>query len=695
MKSIRSKLIIFILLLVTLPFLISSIANMVYMNSKYSVELENNNVVLAHAISDQVTAFIDKGFTISEQLSKNSTLREFDPKIQKNILTDVISTRPYFDDLYITDAIGMQTAGIVGELTNYSNRWWFTKILEKKEPYVSKSYYSLNGNVPVTTIALPMYDTEKNFIGVMGTDIKLDAIQEVVEEFSNGSHYAFVVDGEGVIIAHPDAIKVSEMYNYKQMKKTILKKDGSGTILVDASGNQVTEEVLITIPEELKTIVISALNGESGYTSYKDSEGVEVMSAYQSVLLPGISDSWAVITVEKKADAMSFINGTLMFSVGIGIASLIIAALLTSLFSKGISEPIKKSSIYLSKIAEGDFTVEIESKLLTRKDELGVISNGIKEMRDSLKHLAMRITESSTQIDEKVENSMKRITELTDNLESVSATTEELAASTEETAAASEEMSASSQEIEKAVQSIAERSQQGAIIARQTSERAYATQKGVQESEKRSNELFSKTKGELEQAIDDSKVVSQISVLSEAILQITAQTNLLALNAAIEAARAGEAGRGFSVVADEIRKLAEQSKTAATQIQDVTLRVTKSVDNLSVSSNHLLDFVQHDVSNDYQRMLEVAAKYNEDARYFDDLVTEFSATSEELLASTESVVIAIDGVATAASESASGTTDIATKMAESTAKASEVMEQVIKTREEADSLKKETQNFKF
>jgi len=695
MKSIRSKLIIFILLLVTIPFLISSIANMVYMNSKYSVELKKNNEVLANAVADQVGAFIDKGFTISEQLSKNSTLREFKPKVQNDILMDVISSRPYFDLLYITDASGMQTAGTSGDLTDNSNRWWFTKVLEKKEAFVSKSYYSTNGNVPVTTIALPMYDTEKKFIGVMSTDIKLDAIQKVVEEFSEGSHYAFVVDGEGVIIAHPEAIKVSEMYNYKQMKKTVLKKDANGNALLDSSGNQVTEDVLITIPEELKTIVISALSGKTGYTSYKDTDGVELMSAYQSVPLPGTSDAWAVITVEKKADAMSFINGTLMFSVGIGIASLIIAALLTSLFSKGISEPIKKSSAYLSKIAEGDFTVEIEPKLLSRKDELGVISNGIKEMRDSLKHLVMRITESSTQIDEKVENSMKRITELTNNLESVSATTEELAASTEETAAASEEMSASSQEIEKAVQSIAERSQQGAIIARETSERAHATQKGVQDSQKKSNELFSKTKGELEQAIDDSKVVSQISVLSEAILQITAQTNLLALNAAIEAARAGEAGRGFSVVADEIRKLAEQSKTAATQIQDVTHRVTKSVDNLSVSSNHLLDFVQNDVSNDYQRMLEVAAKYNEDARYFDDLVTEFSATSEELLASTESVVIAIDGVATAASESASGTTDIATKMAESTLKASEVMEQVINTREEADSLKKETQNFKF
>ncbi|MGB4589262.1 MAG: methyl-accepting chemotaxis protein [Clostridiaceae bacterium] len=695
MKSIRSKLIVLILLLVTLPLVLTSITNMVYMNSKYSVELKANNEVLANAISDQVAAFIDKGFTIAEQLSKNSTLRQFDPKIQKAILTDVITPRPYFDLLYITDANGLQTAKTSGELKDSSGRWWFTQILETKEPFVSKSYYSVNQNLPVTTIALPMYDTEKKFIGVMGTDIKLDSIQKVVEEFSEGSHYAFVVDGEGVIIAHPEAIKVSEMYNYKSMKKTVLKKDAAGNVLLDPSGNQITEEILITIPDELKKIVISALSGKAGYTSYKDNDGVEIMSAYQSVPLPGTSDSWAVITVEKKEDAMSFINSTVLFSGGIGAVSLIIAILLAYFFSKGISDPIKKSSIYLNKIAEGDFTVEIEPKLLLRKDELGVISNGIKEMRDSLKHLVMRIAEASSQIDEKVENSMKRITELTNNMESVSATTEELAASTEETAAASEEMSASSQEIEKAVQSIAERSQQGAIVARETSERANATQKGVQASEKKSKELFSKTKGELEQAIQDSHVVSQISVLSEAILQITAQTNLLALNAAIEAARAGEAGRGFSVVADEIRKLAEQSKTAATQIQDVTLRVTKSVDNLSVSSNHLLDFVQNDVSNDYQRMLGVAAKYYEDAQYFDDLVTEFSATSEELLASTESVVIAIDGVATAASESASGTTDIATKMAESTIKANEVMEQVVKTKEEADSLKTETQNFKF
>jgi methyl-accepting chemotaxis protein len=652
-------------------------------------------MLLADSLSDQVTSFIEKGYAITEQITLNNDVIRFEGEQQKEVITNVIEKHPYFDLLYIQGADGMQTARTSGELGDRSSRWWFIKAKDEQKPFVSKSYYSVNGNVPVTTIAMPLYDKDKSFIGVMGADIKLNMLQEVVEKYSEGSKYAFLVDGEGVIIAHPDKLQVSELYNLKTMKKTVLKKDDKGNIVTDENGNQVTEEQDIVIPATLKQITEKALKDESGYVTYKDNNDVLVVSAYRSISLPGVSDHWAVVTVENMADASAFITNTQYFSIIIGIISLLIAFVLTSIVSSKITLPIKKSSEYLKQIAQGDFRVEIDPKFIARKDEIGTIVKGIQDMRDSLKHLVSSIMIETVNIEQEVEDALINMNELNDNFESVSATTQELAASMEETAASSEEMSATSQEIERAAQSIAERSQEGASAARDISIRAEQTRINFEASQKKGQVMFTGTKEQLEKAIEESKVVEQIYVLSNSIMQITEQTNLLALNAAIEAARAGESGRGFSVVADEIRRLAEQSKKTVTQIQDVTEKVIGSVNNLSDSSKELLHFMSTDVSKDYEDMLEVTVKYSEDASFVDDLVTEFSSTSEELLASIENILTAIDGVAIAADESASGTTDIAGRVSEVTIKSSEVMEQVIKSKESANNLKAEISKFKI
>jgi len=369
-------------------------------------------------------------------------------------------------------------------------------------------------------------------------------------------------------------------------------------------------------------------------------------------------------------------------------------AVLGMLIINGIRKSLNVLKGELDELSErgGDLTQEIK---VNSKDEINDLAKSLNKFIQNIKDIIKTVNESADSIEIVVDSIKTNVTDLNNDVEEVSATTEELSSNMQETAASAEEMSATSQEIEKAIESIAQKSQAGATQAGEINERAEQTKENVQASQKKAKEIFGNTKIELERAIESSKVVEQINVLSESIMEITSQTNLLALNAAIEAARAGEAGKGFSVVADEIRKLAEQSKDTVTEIQNITVKVIESVKNLSDSSSNLLTFVSTDMDNDYKTMLNVADKYSEDAGFVDTLVTDFSSTSEELLASLQDVVKTVEGVAQAASEGAGGTTDIACKILEVNNKSNDVLQEALKSEESANKLKKEISKFKI
>lgn len=327
---------------------------------------------------------------------------------------------------------------------------------------------------------------------------------------------------------------------------------------------------------------------------------------------------------------------------------------------------------YLNGAENGDFRADIPVGETKRQDDIG-------ELARSISAICKKIREGTSVASgtaDTIRSAYGSMLELEADIVKTSSTSENLAVIMKETADNSENMAATTLDIAGAVQHITEKTSQGVSTAEEINKRAQDLKTSMTDSQRRARQVFEKSKSELEHAIEAARVVEQISVLSDSIIQITSQTNLLALNANIEAAKAGEAGRGFSVVAEEIRKLAEQSKQVVSKIQNITSQVEQSVNNLSDSSNGLLEFMSTDVNNDYISMLEIAHKYNEDAEFISEMVVGFNQTSNELLKSVDSILETIDGISQASSDGAYKTAGIKQDIADIAKKFDTILETV-------------------
>jgi methyl-accepting chemotaxis protein len=457
--------------------------------------------------------------------------------------------------------------------------------------------------------------------------------------------------------------------------------------------------------EMVKAIIENGRKPEGGYTEYWFPKANEtVPSAKKSYSKSFESFEWVVgtgnytdhidnnVQIIRDEQNEKLKEDTFVF-VMLLVAALLISSSLSIIITSGIVKTLRNTIDIMKSIAQGNLSVSLPSSYLKRKDDFGELAQEMQTMLSSVGNLIKDVKTESDGIVEIVHNVNNNVIALNREVESTAETTEVLAASMEETAASSEEMAATSQLITTAVQSIAEKSQEGSQAAIEISNRAEQTKKSITESQIKANKMINNIEHNLSTALENAKVVKQIDVLSEAIMSITAQTNLLALNAAIEAARAGEAGKGFSVVADEIRKLAEQSKEAVAKIQNVTKEVNEAVTELSDNSMSLLNFVSKDITEEYKDFLTVANHYSEDAIYVDRLVNDFSATSEELLNSIQNVMLSINEVANAAGEGAAETMNIAEKTTSIKNNSNEVQKEVMLAKEGVTRLQQEISKF--
>ena len=480
--------------------------------------------------------------------------------------------------------------------------------------------------------------------------------------------------------------------------------DGTNVVLLgnDTEGTNRMDAVDTNGFAYMQAIINAGKQEDGGFTDYVFPREGETESspkrAYSKAFEPfgwvlgtgNYTDDIDDDVLDVKNEFSSYESNSRMAIIGIAVVMEVILISVLTLITVSIVKPLKKSLAHIEEIAQGDFSKEFEQDLLKRKDDFGQLADSLEKMRSEMKELIGEVKSEALEITGMVQEIDTSLQALDDQIENVSATTEELAAGMEETAASSEEINAMSHEIESAAKSIAERSQDGANEADEIRERAVKIKKDTDENDRRTRSIHNES---LTKALEDIKVVDQINVLAKSIMDITGQTNLLALNASIEAARAGEAGKGFAVVADEIRVLAEQSKAAVAHIQEVTGNVTAAVENLANDAERLLEFVGNDVVESLGGFAEMANSYNSDAANVDSLVTDFSASSEQLLASINGVMDAISDVSKTATEGATGTTDIAEKVGNVVQEAEAIKQKAETTYHSAEKLQKNVERF--
>ena len=464
----------------------------------------------------------------------------------------------------------------------------------------------------------------------------------------------------------------------------------------DGNGYQMVKEIIRVAVEEGGGYVDYVYPKEGETESSPKRSYSEYFEPFDWVVGTGNYTDYIDDEIAAREDELAkYVTTRMTALIGACLGLLLIVGVLVTMIALDIIHSVRNISASINVIAGGDFVQKVPKKLVNRKDDFGNLAKTLEGMRHSLRGLLAQVKNESVNIDHVVESIDANVFTLNSEIEDVSATTQELAASTEETAASADQINSMTQQIDDAAREIATRAQNGATEAEDIHKRASQSKMNAVENRQKMEQMLAEIRSSLQKALEDAKVVEKIGILADSILNITGQTNLLALNASIEAARAGDAGRGFAVVAEEIRVLAEQSQEAVANIQAVTENVSSAVGNLAKDSNRLLDYVDQDVVENFALFEQMADDYNADATKVNELVSDFSATSEELLASINSISEAIDGITLASNDSAAGTTNIAQKTVSIVNESSEVMKSAKVAEQSAEELRKNVDNFKI
>lgn len=573
--------------------------------------------------SENFTVFqLNKGNKYQNEI--NSTLAKF---MEKNTTHDSISF------VGIDSKTVMATTDKTLLNADYSNEAFIQDIIKNNEPAQSDVFANPETGEPSISIGVPQrtHVSDDQLAGVMFTNIKASLLSDDVAGIKIDnleSSYACLLDSNGVYIYHPDAAMIG-----KQTENTVLQ--------------QVVKNIDKQNTESTVDVVFDQTSNE--YTSYRVSG----------------MNHWILAISVSRADVLAPFNAMGVKAV---IISIILIAFLCGfgfVFSSSIIAPLKKITKLVHRTSELNLKVDHScDALIKKKDETGEMSRAVERMRISFRDMMQNMAQISTSVNENADHLNEIANVVNDHANDNFATVEQLSAGMQETSASTEVINADIDKIESYTKAISERATKGVTLSQEIMKRTIEMKDNTTVASETTRKMYEEVKNETQNAIERSKTVTKIDELANAIQEIAEQTGLLSLNASIEAARAGEAGRGFSVVASEIGKLADQSSKTVGNITQIVQEVTAAVNDMTRSLTKTLDFLESKVLQDYDGFINISERYSGDASDINQTMNGMDQSIEELNDSMLKITKAIAGINESVAESTKGVTDVAANNSE-------------------------------